>query len=66
MISSTIKEPIDDFIRVSGHLLNEGITIDALTEEEVAIVRMHIDMLGTKFFLTGRMSADIPVGRSAC
>jgi hypothetical protein len=51
MISPTVTEPIHDFIRVSGHLLNDGISIEALTEEEVAIVRMHIDMLGSKFFL---------------
>lgn len=54
MISPTITEPIHDFIRVSGHLLNDSISIEALTEEEVAIVRMHIDMLGSKFFLDGR------------
>lgn len=54
MISSTITEPIHDFIRVSEHLLNPGITIEGLTDEELAIVRMHIDMLGSKFFLAGR------------
>ena len=53
MISSTITEPIHDFIRVSEHLLNPGITIEGLTDEELAIVRMHIDMLGSKFFLRG-------------
>jgi hypothetical protein len=54
-MTPTITKPLElrcqEFIRASEQLLSEDFETEDLTDEELAILRMHIDMLGQKFFL---------------
>jgi hypothetical protein len=49
----TFTKPLDEFIQVSEYLLSGEIEPEYLTDEELAVVQMYIDMLGEKFFLEG-------------
>jgi hypothetical protein len=47
----TTSNPLQEFIHTCEHMLSDDITADKLTDEELAIVQMYLDMLGQKFLL---------------
>ena len=52
MVPTASKESFPEFIRLCEYMLSDNITGENLTDQELATVRMYIDMLCHKFFLS--------------
>jgi spore coat protein CotF len=52
MIPGASQESFQDFTRLCEYMLSENITSENLTDQELATVRMYIDMLCHKFLLS--------------
>jgi hypothetical protein len=45
----TDNQSLEEFVRICEHLLSDDITPEKMTDEELAIVRMFVELVGEKY-----------------